>query len=271
MSINTQITMKQLLECGVHFGHQTRRWNPKMAKFIYTERNGIHIIDLRKTLKMAQEALEFVAESAAMGKSVLFVGTKKQARDSIEDAAKKCGMPYINFRWLGGNLTNFKTIKKSIEKYKELETILNDEERSSHYAKKELVKMNKKLIKMQKVFEGIREMEELPDLIFINDPCYEDIALKEAKVLGIKVIAIADTNCDPDEIDVPIPGNDDAIRALRLFNESVADAIIEGMSSREKFVEEEAAEEEVVEEVAEAVEVVAEAAVEKTPAAEEKK
>ncbi len=238
MALSTQITMKQLLESGVHFGHQTRRWNPKMKKYIYTERNGIHIIDLRKTLELAKKALEYVADAAAEGKIILFVGTKKQAQESIKEAAEKCGMPYVNFRWLGGTLTNFATIRKSIERYKELEEILNDEMRISEYPKKEQVKMRKKYEKMKRVLEGIRDMEELPDVVYINDPVYEEIALKEAKKLGIPVVAIADTNCDPDLIDVPIPGNDDAIRALKLFNLKIAEAIIEGMSRREEYVEE---------------------------------
>lgn len=239
MAVTTSINMKSLLECGIHFGHQKRRWNPKMKPYIFTERNGIHIIDLRKTLKMAQEAFEYVADAAANGKIIMFVGTKKQAAQSIKEAADRCGMPYISNRWLGGTMTNFKTIRRSIEKYKDLEETLNNEEMASKYAKIELVMMSKELEKLRKDLEGIRDLEELPDILFIVDPVFEDIALKEARKLGIPVIAILDTNCDPDLIDIPIPGNDDAIRAVKLLTNAIADAIIEGVSRREEFVSQE--------------------------------
>jgi len=241
MPVSVSLNMKSLLECGIHFGHQKRRWNPKMKPYIFTERNGIHIIDLRKTLKMADEAFEYVAEAAASGKKILFVGTKKQAAPTIKEAATRCEMPYISNRWLGGTLTNFKTIRRSIDKYKELEEILNDEEQASKYAKIEQVMMSKELEKLEKDLAGIRDLDELPDVVYIVDPVFEDIALKEARKLGIPVVALLDTNCDPDLIDVPIPANDDAIRAVKLLTNAIADAIIEGKSRREEFLEEEEA------------------------------
>jgi len=218
--------MKQLLEAGVHFGHQTRRWNPKMAEYIFTERNGIYIIDLQKTVKKVEEAYEFVKEVAASGKSILFVGTKKQAQESIESEAVRCDMFYVNQRWLGGMLTNFKTIKKRIERLKELENMENDGS-FEVLPKKEVIKLKAEKEKLQKNLNGIKNMTDLPGAIFIVDPRKEKIAIQEAHILGIPVVAIVDTNCDPEEVDYPIPGNDDAIRAVKLLTSKIADAVIE--------------------------------------------
>ncbi len=220
------ISMKQLLEAGVHFGHQTRRWNPKMAEFIFTERNGIYIIDLQKTVKKVEEAYNFIKEIAAEGKDVLFVGTKKQAQESIESEAKRSGMFYVNQRWLGGMLTNFKTIKKRIERLNELETMESDGT-FDVLPKKEVIKLKLEMDKLEKNLGGIKEMVNLPGAIFIVDPRKEKIAIQEAHILGIPVVAIVDTNCDPEEVDFPIPGNDDAIRAVKLLTAKIADAIIE--------------------------------------------
>jgi len=220
------ISMKQLLEAGVHFGHQTRRWNPKMAEYIFTERNGIYIIDLQKTVKKVEEAYEFVKEVAASGKSILFVGTKKQAQESIESEAVRCDMFYVNQRWLGGMLTNFKTIKKRIERLKELENMENDGS-FDVLPKKEVIKLKAEKEKLQKNLNGIKNMNDLPGAIFIVDPRKEKIAIQEAHILGIPVVAIVDTNCDPEEVDYPIPGNDDAIRAVKLLTSKIADAVIE--------------------------------------------
>jgi len=220
------ISMKQLLEAGVHFGHQTRRWNPKMAEYIFTERNGIYIIDLQKTVKKVEEAYEFVKEVAASGKSILFVGTKKQAQESIESEAVRCDMFYVNQRWLGGMLTNFKTIKKRIERLKELENMENDGS-FEVLPKKEVIKLKAEKEKLQKNLNGIKNMNDLPGAIFIVDPRKEKIAIQEAHILGIPVVAIVDTNCDPEEVDYPIPGNDDAIRAVKLLTSKIADAVIE--------------------------------------------
>jgi len=218
--------MKQLLEAGVHFGHQTRRWNPKMAEYIFTERNGIYIIDLQKTVKKVEEAYEFVKEVAASGRSILFVGTKKQAQESIESEAVRCDMFYVNQRWLGGMLTNFKTIKKRIERLKELEQMENDGT-FDVLPKKEVIKLKAEKEKLEKNLGGIKNMDELPGAIFIVDPRKEKIAIQEAHILGIPVVAIVDTNCDPEEVDYPIPGNDDAIRAVKLLTSKIADAVIE--------------------------------------------
>lgn len=220
------ISMKQLLEAGVHFGHQTRRWNPKMAEFIFTERNGIYIIDLQKTVKKVEEAYEFVKEIAASGKSILFVGTKKQAQESIESEAIRSGMYYVNQRWLGGMLTNFKTIKRRIERLNDLERMENDGT-FDVLPKKEVIKLRAEKEKLEKNLNGIKDMNELPGAIFIVDPRKEKIAIQEAHILGIPVVAIVDTNCDPEEVDYPIPGNDDAIRAVKLLTSKVADAVIE--------------------------------------------
>lgn len=220
------ISMKQLLEAGVHFGHQTRRWNPKMAEFIFTERNGIYIIDLQKTVKKVEEAYEFIKEVAASGKSILFVGTKKQAQESIESEAIRSDMYYVNQRWLGGMLTNFKTIKKRIERLNELDRMENDGT-FEVLPKKEVIKLRAEKEKLEKNLNGIKNMDELPGAIFIVDPRKEKIAIQEAHILGIPVVAIVDTNCDPEEVDYPIPGNDDAIRAVKLLTSKIADAVIE--------------------------------------------
>jgi len=220
------VTMKSLLESGVHFGHQTKRWNPKMARFIFSERNGIHIIDLQKTSACIVEAYEAVRTQVKQGKTILFVGTKKQAQQTIESEAKRCGMPYINNRWLGGMLTNFTTIKKSINRLKKLEKEEVDGTFES-YTKKEIALHLKEKAKLEKNLGGIKEMKELPGAIFIIDTKKEAIAVAEAKRLGIPVIAVVDTNCDPTHIDFPIPGNDDAIRAISLFVEIIANAVVD--------------------------------------------
>lgn len=221
------ISMKQLLEAGVHFGHQTRRWNPKMAEYIFTERNGIYIIDLQKTVKKVEEAYFFVREVAMNGQDVLFVGTKKQAQDSIKEEAERSGQFWINARWLGGMLTNFKTIKKRIERLNELAK-METEGVFSVLPKKEVIKLRKEMADLEKNLGGIREMTKLPGCIFIVDPRKERNAILEARKLGIPVVAIVDTNCDPDEVDYVIPGNDDAIRAVKLIAGKVADAVLEG-------------------------------------------
>jgi small subunit ribosomal protein S2 len=220
------ISMKQLLEAGVHFGHQTRRWNPKMAQFIFTERNGIYIIDLQKTVKKVEEAYEFIRSVAAEGKNILFVGTKKQAQETIKEEAERCGMFYINERWLGGTLTNYNTIQKRIQRLKELEQM----ETNGTFAvlpKKEVAILMGEREKLQRFLGGIKDMPGLPGALFIIDPRKEHIAVAEAKRLGIPIVAIVDTNCDPDEVDYVIPGNDDAIRAVKLLTAKIADAILE--------------------------------------------
>jgi small subunit ribosomal protein S2 len=230
-----QITMKELLEAGVHFGHQTKRWNPKMKKYIFGKRNGIYIIDLQKTLKLFKEASAFITDMASQGKRILFIGTKRQAQDAIVEEANRCGMFYVNNRWLGGTMTNFMTVRKSIERLKELESVLNDTEKE--ISKKERAALDREREKLQKNLIGIREMDSLPDAIFVIDPKKEHIALKEAKKLGIPVVAIVDTNCDPEDINYVIPGNDDAIRAIRLFTQKIADSVLEGYNiAEEKFI-----------------------------------
>jgi small subunit ribosomal protein S2 len=227
--------MKELLEAGVHFGHQTKRWNPKMKKYIFGKRNGIYIIDLQKTLKLFKEASQFIADKAGQGKRILFVGTKRQAQDAILEEANRCGMFYVNNRWLGGTLTNFTTVRKSIERLKEIEAILGDTEKEM--SKKERAQLDHEREKLQKNLIGIREMDGLPDALFVIDPKKEYIAVKDAKKLGIPVVAIVDTNCDPEDIDYVIPGNDDAIRAIRLFTQKIADAVLEGYNlAEEKFI-----------------------------------
>ena len=221
------ISMKQLLEAGVHFGHQTRRWNPKMAKYIFTERNGIYIIDLQKTVKKVEEAYKFTKEIAETGKPILFVGTKKQAQEAIKEEAERCGMFYVNERWLGGMLTNHKTIQTRIKKLRELERMEN-EGVFDVLPKKEVIKLRAEKEKLEKYLNGIKDMPELPGAIFVVDPRKENIAIQEAHRLGIPVIGIVDTNCDPDELDYAIPGNDDAIRAVKLITGAMATAIIEG-------------------------------------------
>ena len=240
------VTIKQLLEAGVHFGHHTRRWNPKMAEYIFTERNGIYIIDLQKTVKKFDEAYMFVRDLAAEKGSVLFVGTKKQAADAIKEEAERCGMYYVNERWPGGMLTNFKTIKKSINRLLSLEKMQEDGT-FDLLPKKEVASLIKEMNDLERNYGGIKTMERLPDAVFIVDPRKEHIAVLEAKKLGIPVIAIVDTNCDPDDADYIIPGNDDAIRAIKLISSVIADAVIEG-NQGEQFSGEEAAEEEAVEE-----------------------
>ena len=221
------ISMKQLLEAGVHFGHQTRRWNPKMAEYIFTERNGIYIIDLQKSVKKLEEAYNFVRELSAEGKSVLFVGTKKQAQDSVKEEAERAGAYYVNARWLGGMLTNFATIRRRIARLKQLRAMQEDGT-FDLLPKKEVIKLNLEIEKLEKFMGGIKDMTEMPGALFIVDPRKERIAVSEAKKLNIPIVAIVDTNCDPDEIDYVIPGNDDAIRAVKLIAGAMANAIIEG-------------------------------------------
>ncbi|MGN0465486.1 MAG: 30S ribosomal protein S2 [Lachnospiraceae bacterium] len=220
------ISMKQLLEAGVHFGHQTRRWNPKMAPYIYTERNGIYIIDLQKSVGMVDDAYNAVKDCVANGGKVLFVGTKKQAQDSIKAEAERCGMYYVNQRWLGGMLTNFKTIQSRIQQLKKIEEMQEDGT-FDVLPKKEVIELKKQMEKLQKNLGGIKEMKEIPDMIFVVDPRKERICIQEAHTLGIPLVGIADTNCDPEELDYVIPGNDDAIRAVKLIVSKMADAVIE--------------------------------------------
>lgn len=237
------VSMKQLLEAGVHFGHQTRRWNPKMARYIFTERNGIYIIDLQKTVKKLEEAYMFVRDVAANGDNVLFVGTKKQAGESIKEEAERAGAHYVNARWLGGMMTNFKTIRRRIQRLEQLRKMQEDGT-FDRLPKKEVGKLELEIEKLEKYLGGIKTMDKLPGALFIVDPRKERIAVAEAKKLGIPIVAIVDTNCDPDEIDYVIPGNDDAIRAVKLIASTMADAIIEGRQgaqSAEDVEEEEAA------------------------------
>ncbi|WP_069649579.1 30S ribosomal protein S2 [Caloranaerobacter ferrireducens] len=221
------ITMKQLLEAGVHFGHQTRRWNPKMAEYIFTERNGIYIIDLQKTVEKIEEAYKFIKEIVENGGQVLFVGTKKQAQESIQQEASRCGMHYVNQRWLGGMLTNYKTIKKRVDRLHELKR-MEEEGTFDVLPKKEVIKLRHEAERLEKFLGGIKNMKGLPDVLFVVDPRKEKIAVKEARTLGIPVVAIVDTNCDPDEVDYVIPGNDDAIRAVKLLTQTIANAVLEG-------------------------------------------
>jgi len=225
------VSMKQLLEAGVHFGHQTRRWNPKMAKYIFTERNGIYIIDLQKTVRKLEEAYRFVRDLSVEGGDVLFVGTKKQAQDSVKEEAERAGAFYVNARWLGGMLTNFMTIRRRVARLKQLRA-MEDDGTFELLPKKEVIKINLEIEKLEKFLGGIKEMERVPGCLFIVDPRKERIAVAEAKKLGIPIVAIVDTNCDPDEIDYIIPGNDDAIRAVKLIAEAMANAIIEGREGR---------------------------------------
>ena len=238
------ISMKQLLEAGVHFGHQTRRWNPKMAQYIFTERNGIYIIDLQKTVRKVDEAYMFIRDIALEGKTVLFVGTKKQAQESIESEAKRCGMYFVNNRWLGGTLTNFRTIRTRIDRLNNIDRM----EREGQFEvlpKKEVIKLMAEREKLEKNLGGIREMKKLPGALFVVDPRKEHIAVAEARALNIPIVGIVDTNCDPDEIDYVIPGNDDAIRAVKLIAGKLADAILEGKQGEQ--IEEAPAAEEAVE------------------------
>ncbi len=242
------VSMKQLLEAGVHFGHQTRRWNPKMAPYIFTERNGIYIIDLQKTVVKLEEAYTFVNKVAQEGGDILFVGTKKQAQDSVKEEAERCGMSYVNARWLGGMLTNFKTIQRRIKRLAQLKAMEADGT-FDLLPKKEVIKLNLEREKLEKFMGGITEMKRMPAAMFIVDPRKERIAVLEAKKLGIPIVAIVDTNCDPDEIDYVIPGNDDAIRAVKLIAGAMADAVIAGRQGEQNVAEAEEAEaEEAVEE-----------------------
>lgn len=231
------ISMKQLLEAGVHFGHQTRRWNPKMAKYIFTERNGIYIIDLQKTVKKIDEAYKFMQEVAETGRPILFVGTKKQAQDAIKDEAQRCGMYFVNERWLGGMLTNHKTIKTRIQKLRELEA-MEEDGTFDVLPKKEVIKLRAEKDKLEKFLGGIKDMPELPAALFVVDPRKENIAIQEAHRLGIPVIGTVDTNCDPEDVDFPIPANDDAIRAVKLITGAMANAIIEARQGVDDVVEE---------------------------------
>ena len=238
------VSMKQLLEAGVHFGHQTRRWNPKMAEYIFTERNGIYIIDLAKTVKKLEEAYLFVREIAAEGGEILFVGTKKQAQSSVKEEAERCGMPFVNARWLGGMLTNFNTIQKRIKRLAQLKAMEADGT-FDLLPKKEVTKLNLEIEKLEKFMGGFTEMKKQPAAMFIVDPRKEKIAVLEAHKLGIPIVAIVDTNCDPDEVDYVIPGNDDAIRAVKLIAGAMADAVIEGRQGEQTApAAEEATEEE---------------------------
>ncbi len=229
------ITMKQLLEAGVHFGHQTRKWNPKMKKYIFAARNDIHIIDLQLTTNLIEEAYASVCESVKAGKSVLFVGTKKQAQDAIKEEAERCGQYYVNSRWLGGCLTNFKTMRSRVERLEKLEAMEANGDFES-LPKKEVMLLKKEMDKLQTNLGGIKTMKGMPGVMFVVDPHNEDIAIKEAKKLGIKIVAITDTNCDPDEIDYVIPGNDDAIRAIKLISSVIANAVIEANQGEEAIV-----------------------------------
>ena len=242
------IQMKQLLEAGVHFGHQTRRWNPKMAEYIFTERNGIYIIDLQKTVKKVEEAYSFIRDVAADGGSVLFVGTKKQAQEAIREEAERTGMYFVNARWLGGMLTNFKTIKKRIDRLFQLKKMREDGTMDL-LPKKEVIKLNLEEEKLEKFLGGIKEMKDLPSAIFIVDPRKEKNAIAEAHRLGIPIVAIVDTNCDPEEVDYPIPGNDDAIRAVKLIVSTMGNAILEGKQGEQFDVDSEEKETEETEEV----------------------
>jgi small subunit ribosomal protein S2 len=229
------VTIKDLLEAGVHFGHQTRRWNPKMKQYIFGERNGIYIIDLQKTHRMLQDALQFVQDLAAQGKTILFIGTKRQAQEAIAEEARRCGMPFVTERWLGGLLTNFVTVRRSLERLRELEMTLTgpQESQRERLTKKELAHLDKERQKLEKNLAGIKTMKSVPDAVFVVDTRREAIAVAEARKLRVPVIGVLDTNSDPDEVDVPIPGNDDALRAIRLFAGRVAEAVLSGRGLRE--------------------------------------
>ncbi|NLS10620.1 30S ribosomal protein S2 [Nesterenkonia sp. MY13] len=228
------VTMRQLLDSGVHFGHQTRRWNPKMKRYIFTERNGIYIVDLQQSLSYIDRAYEFIKQTVAHGGSILFVGTKKQAQEAIAEQATRVGQPYVNHRWLGGMLTNFQTVSKRVQRMKELEEIDFDDVAGSQYTKKELLLLSRELEKLQSNLGGIRNMNKTPSAIWVVDTNKEHLAVDEARKLGIPVIAILDTNCDPDEVNYPIPGNDDAIRSVDLLTRVVADAAAEGLIARDE-------------------------------------
>ena len=242
----SSVTMKELLEAGVHFGHQTKKWNPKMKEYIFGERNGIYIIDLKKTLALFKNASAFALDIASRGGRVLFIGTKRQAKDIIAEEAARCGCYFVNQRWLGGLLTNFSTIERSVERLKELDEMKRDGRWEAVFTKKEQTRMEKEKRKLEKNLSGIRDMGSLPDAIFIVDSKKEAIAVSEARRLGVPVIAVVDTNCDPEEIDYPIPGNDDAIRAIKLFTSKIAESIVEGHAIHQgvQAVEEKVAEDE---------------------------
>ena len=231
--MGVEITMKELLEAGVHFGHQTRRWNPKMKEYIFGERNGIHIIDLQKTLKMFREAARYVADQAGQGKTVLFLGTKRQAQEAIAEEAQRCGMFYVNHRWLGGTLTNWVTLQKSIKRLKLLKSMVEDG-RMAQFSKKEGARLERELKHLQQNFSGVENMSTPPDVMFVIDPNSELIAVREARRLGIPVVAIVDTNCDPNLVNWVVPGNDDALRAIRLFTSKISDAVLVGRQSFEQ-------------------------------------
>ena len=233
------ISMKQLLEAGVHFGHQTRRWNPKMAQYIFTERNGIYIIDLQKTVKKLEEAYFFVRDVAAAGDSVLFVGTKKQAQEAVKEEAERCGQFYVNARWLGGMLTNFKTMRGRVDRLNQLKK-MEEDGTFNLLPKKEVVKLKLEIEKLEKYLGGVKEMKKLPGALFVIDPRKEKNAIAEARKLGVPIVAIVDTNCDPDEVDYVIPGNDDAIRAIKLISQTMASAVLEGRQGEQLEVTDEA-------------------------------
>lgn len=239
------ITMKELLEAGVHFGHQTKRWNPKMKEYIFGERNGIYIIDLQKTLRLFKEAMQFVGEMASQGKIFLFVGTKRQAQEAIAEEATRCGMYYVNHRWLGGLLTNWVTIQKSIKRLQQLQAMAAENDYQGR-TKKEIIRLERERKHLEQNLAGIKDMPTRPDVLFVIDSSKEEIAVREARRLGIPVVAVVDTNCDPDMVDYPIPGNDDALRAIRLFASKIADAIIEGraLASEQVFTAEQVVAEE---------------------------
>jgi small subunit ribosomal protein S2 len=227
------VSVKELLEAGVHFGHQTKRWNPKMREYIFGQRDGIYIINLQKTAALFRDALDFVERVASEGRSILFVGTKRQAQEVVAEEAARAGVAFVNTRWLGGTLTNFRTIKKRIERMRWLDNFLANPV-EGRFTKKELLGLGKELVKLQKVLSGIKSLDRLPEALFVIDPKKEHIAVQEARKLGIPVVAVVDTNCDPDDIDFPIPGNDDAIRAIKLFTGKVADAVLQGRNAWEK-------------------------------------
>ena len=228
-----EITMKELLEAGVHFGHQTRRWNPKMKEYIFGERNGIHIIDLQKTLKLFREASRFIGELSASGKTLLFIGTKRQAQESVAEEANRCGMFYVNHRWLGGTLTNWATLQKSIKRLKTLKAMIEDG-RMAQLSKKEAARLDRELKHLKQNLSGVENMSALPDAMFVIDSHSEAIAVREARRMGVPVVSIVDTNCDPDQVDWVIPGNDDALRAIKLFTSKISDAVIEGRHAYER-------------------------------------
>ena len=239
--MSTTVTIKELLEAGVHFGHQTRRWNPKMKTFIFGERNGIYIIDLQKTARLLQEALQYAQDLAAQGRSIMFIGTKRQAQEAVIEEAQRCGMPYVTERWLGGLLTNFVTVRKSLDRIRELEMVVADA-RQQRLTKREVARFEKERGKLEKNLAGIKGMKGVPDAVFVIDTRKESIAVKEARKLKIPVIGIVDTNSDPDEVDYPIPGNDDALRAIRLYASGIANAVLAGKAIRESRAAETAAE-----------------------------